>query len=139
MSDAESRSEALAAATDRRIELKTAVSEVEKAASSPSAKPSWRGDLLGELDTLRLALDQHVREVEGQDGLLEEITELAPRLVHKIDQVKGEHPDLVKQVAEAIHCAESSDDIEHIRTVVVDSPHNGGRQLYLIEVSEITA
>ena len=119
MSDKAIRSEALAAATERRIELKEAVSSVERAAASPSAKPTWRQDLVRELYILRVALDQHVDEVEGPDGLFAELTQEAPRLVHKIEMVRDEHPGLVREVAEAINLAQSSDDVETTRKTVL--------------------
>ena len=118
---AEARSEALLAATERRIELKTAVSTVERAAAAPAAKPSWRQELLRELYVLRVALDQHVEEVEGEDGLLLEMLQIAPRLAHKIDQVRDEHPPLCEQIAETIDLVEESDDVEQTRAVVLEA------------------
>lgn len=120
MSEKETPSEALAAATERRIKLKTAVSNVERAAASASARPSWREDLLRELYILRVALDQHVEEVEGADGLLAEIRQTAPRLGYKIDRVRDEHPDLCRQTAETIDLCEQTADVDAIRAAVLD-------------------
>ena len=120
MSEKESRSEALAAAAERRIELKAAVSNVERAAASASAKPNWRQDLLRELYILRVAFDQHVEEVEGPDGLLAEIRTTAPRLGNKIDRVSGEHPDLCRDVAQTIDLCEQSDDVDKTRAAVLE-------------------
>ena len=120
MSEKETRSEALAAATERRIELKTAVSNVERAAASASAKPTWRQDLLRELYVLRVALDQHVEEVEGAEGLLAELRQTAPRLVNKIDRVRDEHPALCSQVTETIDGVERVDEVEDTRAAVLE-------------------
>ena len=121
MSEAESRSEALEAAKARRVELKSAVSSVERAAARPSSKPSWREDLLRELDDLRTALDQHVDEVEGEEGLLAELMFTVPRLANKIDRIQAEHPGLQSQVAETIETVTTSDELEAVRDVVLDT------------------
>ena len=121
MTTADEQSEALAAATERRVELKDAISAVERAAASPSAMPSWRDYVLRELETLRLALDRHVSEVEGDDGLLAELTAEVPRLAHKIDQVRDEHPGLVRMVDETIIVFNESDDTEAIRGSILET------------------
>lgn len=121
MMTADEQSEALAAATERRVELKDAISAVERAAASPSAMPSWRDYVLRELETLRLALDRHVSEVEGDDGLLAELTTEVPRLAHKIDQVRDEHPGLVRMVDETIILFNESDDTEAIRGSILET------------------
>lgn len=121
MTTADEQSEALAAATERRVELKDAISAVERAAASPSAMPSWRDYVLGELETLRLSLDRHVAEVESDDGLLEELTAEVPRLIHKIDQVRDEHPGLVRMVGDTIILSNESDDTEAIRASILET------------------
>ena len=119
MSEAETRSEALEAAKARRVELKSAVSSVERAAARPSSKPSWREDLLHELDDLRVAVDEHVDEVEGEEGLLAELMFTVPRLANKIDRIQAEHPGLQTQVAETIETVTTSDDLETVRDAVL--------------------
>jgi hypothetical protein len=121
MTTANEQSKALAAATERRVELKEAVSAVERAAASPSAMPSWRDYVLRELESLRLALDRHVAVVEATDGLLAELTAEAPRLAHKIAQVRDEHPGLVRMVDETIILFNESDDTEAIRASILET------------------
>ena len=113
-------SEALAAAKQRRIELKTAVSNVETAAASPAASPGWTATLLEELDDLRIAFDQHVEEVEGVDGLLAEVVEFAPRLANKVKRVEAEHPPIVEHIERAIEAVRVSDDAEQSRAASLD-------------------
>ena len=113
--------EALRAASERRVRLKSAVSSVERAAAAPSAKQGWRDELINQLEDLRIALDQHVDEVEGESGLLAELIQVAPRLVNKIDRVRDEHPGLVAQVAAAILSVKESDSPEHTRATVLDA------------------
>ena len=120
MSEFEERSDALKAATARRIELKSAVSKVELAAAAPSARPSWRDDIVRELDDLRIALDQHISEVEGVDGLLAELSGAAPRLINKIDSVRDEHPGLCRQCNDTIELAKRSTAVSELRTSVLE-------------------
>lgn len=120
MSESNGRSEALAAAVQRRIGLKNAVSRVETAAASASARPGWRDELLGELVELGIALDQHVEEVEGVDGLLAELTTVAPRLVNKINRVRDEHPGLCSDLADTINRVTSSEDVDEVRRTVLE-------------------
>ena len=120
MTTADPESEALVAASERRLELKDAVSALEKAASSPSAMPSWRDYVSQELANLRQALDRHVEVVEADDGLLAELTAQAPRLAHKIDQVRNEHPMLITATDDCIAFFNASDDTDAIRTSILE-------------------
>lgn len=119
MSETHTRSDALIAATARRVELKDAISRVERVAAAPSGVPTWRADLVEELDVLRLALDQHVEEVEGEEGLLAELTAAAPRLVNKIDRIRDEHPALCRNARDTIETIRNSDDVEAARSAVL--------------------
>lgn len=121
MTTADPKSEALVAATERRVELKDAVSSLERAISSPSAMPSWRDYVGGELEALREALDRHIDEVEGTDGLLAELTVEVPRLAPKIKMVRDEHPMLSDMVDNTIRVFKDSDDSEAIRTSILET------------------
>jgi uncharacterized protein (UPF0335 family) len=110
---------ALGAARQRRVELKEAVSNVEIATSSPIGGPNWRSNLQTELESLRIALEQHVEEVEGAEGLLAQLTDDAPRLVNKIERVRDEHPELTQQVVDAIASAKGSSGAEDLRSEVL--------------------
>jgi septal ring factor EnvC (AmiA/AmiB activator) len=110
---------ALEAARRRRVELQEAVSSVEIAASSPIGGPNWRSNLQTELESLRIALEQHVEEVEGAEGLLAQLRDDAPRLINKINRVRDEHPELTQQVADAIASAKGSSGAEDLRSQVL--------------------
>lgn len=120
MSESDERSEALKAATARRIELKSAVSMVELAAAGASALPSWREDLVRQLTDLHIALNQHVAEVEGANGLLAELSDAAPRLINKINHVRDEHPGLCRQCANTIGLAKGPTAVAELRTSVLE-------------------
>lgn len=115
------QTDALAAATERRNELKDAVSSLERAIASPSAMPSWRDYVRGELEKLQVALDRHVEEVEGDDGLLPEMLETAPRLAHKIERVRDEHPMLVDMVKGSLALFDESDNTDVIRDSILET------------------
>ncbi len=121
MSANESGTEAFEAARARRIELNVAIANVERVAARASSTPTWREKLLGELDGLRIALDQHVVEVEGEGGILPELMNIAPRLANKIDKVQAEHPVLSTQVAETIENTQESEDVDRIRTTILET------------------
>ncbi|MDH3200986.1 MAG: hypothetical protein OEM15_08855 [Myxococcales bacterium] len=99
--------------------MKEAISSVEIAASAPIGGPNWRSNLQTELESLRIALAQHVKEVEGAEGLLAQLRDDAPRLINKIDRVRDEHPELTQQVADAIASAKGSSDAEDLRSQVL--------------------
>ena len=114
------QTEALEAARRRRIELKSAVSRVEVAASSPAGQANWRSNLAAELELLRAALDQHVSEVEATGGLLNELADAEPRLSGKINKLRDEHPELRRQVDDAIAQANGTTAAEELRHNVVN-------------------
>lgn len=119
--NSERATDALRGAATRRIELKGALSSVEIAAASPSAEPGWHVRLIDELEELSTALLQHVDEVEASDGLLAELSQLAPRLVNQVGVVRDEHPLLCRQVAEAIVQAKLGADASDLRAQVVEA------------------
>ena len=120
MTTNEKRSQALSAAGERRVKLKEAVSRAERSAASPMSMPSWRDYVVRELEGLRIALDQHVEAVEGTDGLFAELTELSPRLIHKIHAVRDEHPELCKGVADVLELAKGDAPAAAVRQAVTD-------------------
>lgn len=111
--------EAIAGARERRRSLKQALSAVETAASSPAEDPRWRETNLRELGRLREAFDDHVEEVEADDGLLSELMRSAPRLDRRIQQVRSEHPVICRQIDEALAHLEAGQDPEEARDQIV--------------------
>jgi hypothetical protein len=121
----DARSPAFEAAGDRRVELKAALSVVEIVAAGPAGAPGWRERLTAALVALSKALDTHVAEVERPDGLLEELTEAAPRLVNQVDRLRDEHPALQDQMAALIARAGAIGDdttpVDDLRSEVLDA------------------
>ncbi|MFN3218160.1 MAG: hypothetical protein ACE367_16820 [Acidimicrobiales bacterium] len=121
----DARSPAFEAAGDRRVELKAALSAVEIVAAGPAGAPGWHERLTAALIDLSKALDTHVEEVERPDGLLEELTEAAPRLVNHVDRLRDEHPVLQAQMAALIARADPIGDAvapaDDLRSEVLDA------------------
>lgn len=111
---------ALEAARRRRGAMKEAISRTEAAASAPTADPGWHTGLLAELQKLQLALSAHVNEVEGNDGLLNQLRTDAPRLVNKIQNMRDEHPRITQDLAQVIVETQGFAEPETLRTHVVE-------------------
>jgi hypothetical protein len=107
--------DALAAARDRRISLKQAVSGVEMAMAAAADDPDWRAHAQAALRHLQAAFDDHVAEVESKDGLLLDLTRDAPRLQLRIDRVSAEHPIISSQIEEVVTLADGDSPIDDIR------------------------
>jgi len=90
--------EALSAARARRMALQEAMAGVEWAIAAPSSTADWWTELAAALGGLRRALDEHIDEVEGADGLLAELVGKAPRLAKLKQQMEEEHVELVRDL-----------------------------------------
>ena len=111
--------DALRAASGRRLELAQAISSVEDAAASASADPTWRSDLVAALDGLAAALSAHVDEVEGPDGLLAELLDRAPRFAGRVAGLRDEHDVLSHQVDDAIAATRGGRGVADVRSAVL--------------------
>jgi hypothetical protein len=115
------QSDALKGAAAKRVKLKQALSQVEVAAAAPFAGEGWQEELLRTLEDLRLALLDHIREVEAHDGLLAEMTAQAPRLANQIAHVRDEHPGLCIQVAQVIMSVQNNSNVDDLRAEVLET------------------
>jgi hypothetical protein len=112
---AKPHADSFAAARDRRMDLKQAVSEVEMAIAAAADDPLWRATTLAALRRLRAAFDDHVAEVESSDGLLLDLTRDAPRLQLRIDRVSAEHPIIGEQIDTVLTMADQDAPIDDLR------------------------
>lgn len=111
--------DALERARERRYALARAADTLEAALARPAGDAdAWRAGVSAALDAVDAALDDHIAEVEGPDGLYAEILERTPRLAHQVEVLQREHVDLRQRVA-AIRpqLADPVDErqVEHIR------------------------
>lgn len=96
-------------ARGKRQALRGAMMDLEAAASAPAAADSWLERVGRSLEHLAEVFEEHVDVVEGSEGLLEEITETAPRLDSATDQMRSDHRQ--------IHTL-----LDNIKTSVKDAP-----------------
>ena len=118
---ADEEGDALRGARKRRFALLEAIGEVEVAMSAPAGEPNWYSQLEVRLLGLRLALDQHIDEVEGPEGLLAELLAESPRLANQIRRVEAEHPDLARQVDSAIDLVAAETEPGVVRATVIET------------------
>lgn len=84
----------LETARERRVDLRRAMAWLENRVARPSATPAWRVDVEAALLELGEALDAHIGEVEGEDGLLASVVAHAPRLAGQASEMRADHDDL---------------------------------------------
>jgi chromosome segregation ATPase len=93
--------DAVSRARSRRERLAAAADELEQAVTRAAADPAaWKAGVASALVGLGDALAEHVTEVEGPDGLYQEILERSPRLAHDIARLRADHDDLRRRIAE---------------------------------------
>ena len=85
----------LSRAQDRRRLLAEEMRHLEKIVAGPASAEDWLDRVEIGLSELRQALDAHITEVEGPDGLLAEIVELAPRLSAQTDELREDHMEIL--------------------------------------------
>ncbi|MEX0599813.1 MAG: hypothetical protein WD205_04155 [Rhodothermales bacterium] len=59
---------------------------------------------------------QHVEEVEAADGLLEEMTTVAPRVAFRVEKLRREHVGLLEQTRGLLNRVEQNDSPEMLAT-----------------------
>jgi hypothetical protein len=94
----------LAETARRRADLHHALVELEQAISRPAVgrEADWSKEVLRQLQELEHTLQEHVEVTERAGGLYDEIAHKATRLASKIDQLRGEHPEMSEATAELI-------------------------------------
>lgn len=89
----------LGAASRARFVLGTAAQALERAIAAPAQDLElWRKQVDQDLETLRVALTQHVDITEGDSGLLAQILQDAPRLASAVDVILADHAELCEAV-----------------------------------------
>jgi len=94
-------SAALARARTFHNGLRHAMTGAEAAVAGPSSWQGWLSEVDVSLAELRQALDDHIGEVEGPDGLLVGIMFSTPRLAPEVEILRREHRELVIAVVRA--------------------------------------
>lgn len=119
-------SEALEEARSRRLALGDAADLVEDLIARPALDPRWTSRVGEAMEDLLGAFDDHVTEVEGEDGLLPQLTTDAPRLSNGVKRMYAEHVELRGVVDSVLalvrRCGDGCDQtaVESIRLATVD-------------------
>jgi hypothetical protein len=113
----------LGAAGRARFVLGTAARNLERAIASPvHDRELWGKQVAQDLDTLREALTEHVDITEGDNGLLAQIMEDAPRLASAIDVILADHAELCEAVDQIQDTLDHTPDQTHdIRAGIIDA------------------
>ena len=87
----------------RRAPLREAASGLEFAASAPVGTGEVWGERVREsLHRVQTALDQHIQDTEGPDGLYEELQTAAPRLSNLVKLLTKEHTTMKEDIDRAL-------------------------------------
>ncbi|MGH2635856.1 MAG: hypothetical protein ACRDHU_06910 [Actinomycetota bacterium] len=118
----------LAETARRRADLHVALVAVESAISSPAVgrEADWTKDVTRNLQDLAHAIREHIEITERPQGLYDEISQKAPRLAIKMEQLRAEHPELrdgtddliarleATPIGDAWPLAEARDDLQRL-------------------------
>lgn len=88
----------LDAARQKRKALHTAAADLEAAATAPAGAGSWAELVGNRLESVRLALEEHVNEVEGPDGIIARAVDEAPRLDAHAKALMADHARLLERI-----------------------------------------
>jgi hypothetical protein len=115
----EPTSSALEEARRRRVGVRAAAEEVERALATASGRrlQPWAVELGNRFRRLQEAFDQHIRATEAAEGLFSEVIEDAPRLAHRVEQLQADHVAIRDSVADLIGRTEapSANDVDEVR------------------------
>jgi Hemerythrin HHE cation binding domain len=106
----------------RRQGVRMALDELERALASPARgrADAWGRALADRLDALHQAFAQHVVVTEADDGLFAEVLAEAPRLGHRIQQLRDDHGFVlaaIERLSEVVRSKQPLDDgtVEAVR------------------------
>ena len=84
----------LSSVRSRREALGVAADQLEAGLARPASSESWTAGVAAACEVLRAAFDEHVAEVEDEEGLLPQLRADEPRLDHAIHQMYEEHIEI---------------------------------------------
>jgi hypothetical protein len=103
------------AARARRERLHAGLVELEESLTGPTQRrEQWLSAVREALASMRETVVDHVAESEGPDGLLEQISDVAPWLGPRVEQLRSEHDDLVAFADELAARARSASEPDEV-------------------------
>jgi hypothetical protein len=89
------------------------------AAPVPGRAAAWHAGVLGAARDVASHWGHHVEATEDRSGLLAEVLTKAPRLAHRIDQLRHEHADIAHEIAQMLDTQPPAADDEDAATAKV--------------------
>ena len=85
----------------RRADLHQAILALEQVAAQPTTarEGQWVAAVIGALEQVEREIVDHIEITEREDGLYDEIIEVAPRLSRNIELLRDEHPEMQRATA----------------------------------------
>lgn len=107
----------LEALRERRLRLRTALTDLESALARPTTEPGrWRERVLISLRRLAADLEAHVRDTEAPGGFLEQVLTEAPWLSPRVRELRREHAHLSTEATAAVSTVEGSAGVATVRS-----------------------
>ncbi len=78
--------------------IRDSLSELEDRLAAAAASAGWRNDVISGYRQLREAFLAHVAEVEGNDGILADLIETAPRVANMVALLEREHVTITERM-----------------------------------------
>jgi hypothetical protein len=112
--------------------------DVERAAAAAAVNriAPWAVSLREQLIRLLAAFDYHILVTEADDGLLEEVVDVAPRLAHRANQLRSDHATirgLIEKVITDLDRPEFLDEagVGRVRELILDLLRQIGHHRHL--------
>jgi hypothetical protein len=110
----------------RRAPLRAAAGDLERAASAPVGTGTvWRERVRESLAKVQVALKQHVKDTEGEEGLYIELRDDAPRLTNLVILLTDEHTEIKDAIRDCLATLEAlpeefeTEDAEPVRESIL--------------------
>ena len=87
--------------------IRDALSELEDRLAAAAASAAWRTDVTSAFADLRQAFQDHVDEVEGDEGILVDLVEAAPRVSNMVALLEREHTTIAERIDRLAESVES--------------------------------
>ena len=91
-------------ASEQRERLRDALVALEDALSSagPRRAAAWAEAVVQCILRVETEFHTHIDITEQEDGLYDDILEVAPRLAHRVDQLRQEHNEITRALSECL-------------------------------------
>ena len=92
--------------------MERAIAELDDALHDPSGVPGWAEAMQTGLFDLKEAIAGHIGEVEGDDGILDDVMDTAPFLENRVKTLVADHAHLLDLCDFALQTVPESSEID---------------------------